>query len=69
MVAIPSNQQNPLALTKLFRAKGAGSTCYVMSENFRLDGWEVDLETALKGTVGGQMGTLISCVPGRLGYF
>ena len=69
MVAIPPSQQNPLALAKLLRAKGAGVTCCVMSENFRLDGREVDLETALKETVGGQMGTLISCVPGRLGYF
>jgi hypothetical protein len=25
--------------------------------------------TALKETVGAQMGTLISCVPGKLGYF
>ena len=33
MVAIPSNQQNQLALAQLLRAKGAGSTCYVMSED------------------------------------
>ena len=65
MVAIPSNQQSPLALAKILRAKGAGDTCYVMSENPQLDGREVDLEAAL----GRQMGTLISCVPGRLGYF
>src|SRR5207237_5950795 len=69
MVAIPSNQQNPSALTKLLRAKGAGATCYVMSENSILDGREMDLEGALKETVGSQMGTLISCMPGRLGYF
>lgn len=69
MVAIPPNQRNPAALVKLLRSKGAGSTCYVMSENSTLDGKEVDLEAALKETVGGQMGTLISCVPGRLGYF
>jgi hypothetical protein len=69
MVAIPAGQQNPLALAKLLKAKGAGKKCYVMSENSRLDGREVDLETALKETVGYQMGTLISCVPGRLGYF
>ena len=42
---------------------------YVMSENRDLDGREVDLETALKETVGAQMGTLISCVLGSLGYF
>jgi hypothetical protein len=40
-----------------------------MSENSELDGREVELEAALKETVGAQMGTLISCVPGRLGYF
>jgi hypothetical protein len=38
-------------------------------ENPKLDGQEVDLETALEKTVGSQEGTLISCVPGRLGYF
>jgi hypothetical protein len=27
------------------------------------------LESALKETVGCQMSTLISCLPGRLGYF
>ncbi len=69
MIAIPPNQQNPSALAKLLKAKGAGLTCYVMSENSRLDGQEVNLETALKETVGSQMGTLISCVPGKLGYF
>jgi hypothetical protein len=69
MVVIPSNQRNPIALAKLLRAKGAGPSCYVMSENSELDGREMDLETALEETVGGQMGTLISCVPGRLGYF
>jgi len=69
MVAIHSNQVNPFAITKLLRAKGAGATCYVMSENSDLDGREMDLETALNETVGAQMGTLISCIPGRLGYF
>jgi hypothetical protein len=69
MLGIPSDQQHPPALVKLLRAKGAGSTCYIISENSWLDGREVDLETALKETVGCQMGTLISCIPGRLGYF
>ena len=69
MVARHSNQVNPFAITKLLRAKGAGATCCVMSENSDLDGREMDLETALNETVGAQMGTLISCIPGRLGYF
>jgi hypothetical protein len=69
MVAIPPNQQNPSSLAKILKAKGAGAKCYVVSENSTLDGKEVELETALEETVGCQMGTLISCVPGKLGYF
>jgi hypothetical protein len=69
MVAIPPNQQNPSSLVKLLKTKGAGSMCYVMSTNSKLDGQEVDLETALEETVGSQEGTLISCVAGKLGYF
>src|SRR5580704_4873800 len=69
MVAIPRNQQDPSAILKLLREKGAGPKCYVMSSNSRLDGKEVELAIALEQTVGNQEGTLISCVPGKLGYF
>jgi hypothetical protein len=69
MAAIPPNQQNASALVEILKAKGAGTKCYVMSTNSKLDGQEVNLEAALEATVGSQEGTLISCVPGRLGYF
>jgi hypothetical protein len=69
MVGIPTNQRNVSAIIELLKAKGAGPKCWVISENAKLDGQETDLETALKETVGYQMGTLISCVPGRLAYF
>jgi hypothetical protein len=69
MIAIPPRQQKPSSLVKLLKAKGAGSMCYVISTNSLLDGKEVELEVALKETVGSQEGTLISCLPGRLGYF
>ncbi len=69
MVSILPNQQNPSALVKILRAKGAGANCYVMSTNSKLDGKEVSLQTALEETVGSQEGTLISCVAGQLGYF
>jgi len=69
MVAIPPNQQHPSAILRLLTAKGAGPKCYVMSSNSRLDGKEVDLAIALEETMGNQEGTLISCVPGKLGYF
>jgi hypothetical protein len=68
-VAIPTSQRSPLAIASLLKAKGAGAKCWVISENSTLDGQELDLEIALKETVGYQMGTLISCVPGKLGYF
>ena len=69
MVGIPPNQQNPSGVMKLLTAKGAGPRCWVISENSELDGQETELEAALKETIGMQMGTLISCVPGKLGYF
>jgi hypothetical protein len=69
VVHVPGNQQNPSSLQKLLAGKGAGSKCWIISENSELDGQEIDLLTALKETVGYQMGTLISCIPGRLAYF
>jgi hypothetical protein len=69
VVGIPGNQQNPSSLLKLLLGKGAGTKCWVISENSELDGQEMDLETALKETIGRQMGTFISCVPGKLAYF
>jgi len=69
MLRIPSNQHRPAALLDLLKAKGAGTKYWVISENRKLDGQELELEAALKETVGYQMGTLISCIPGRLAYF
>ena len=68
MVAIPPNEQHPSAIFRLLTAKGAGPKCYVMSSNSRLDGKEVELAIALE-PVGNQEATLISCIPGKLGYF
>jgi hypothetical protein len=69
VVSIPGNQRNPASLLKLLSAKGAGPNCWVISENSEMDGREMDLETALRETIGSQMGTFLSCVPGRLAYF
>jgi hypothetical protein len=56
-------------LLKLLIAKGAGSKCWVISENPQIDHREMDLGAALKETIGYQMGTFISCIPGKLAYF
>jgi hypothetical protein len=67
--SIAGSQSSPSALVKSLVGKGAGIKCWVISENADLDGKELDLETAFKETVGRQMGTFISCVPGKLAYF
>jgi|SRR5580704_12053206 hypothetical protein len=67
--SIAGNQSNPAALVKLLVGKGAGIKCWVISENADLDGKELDLETALQETVERQMGTFISCIPGKLAFF
>lgn len=67
--SIAGNQTNPASLKKLLVAKGAGSRCWVISENRDLDGREMDLESALRQTIGCQMGTFISCIARKLAYF
>lgn len=66
---IPPNQQNAPSVAGLLRSKGAGSQCWVISEDPKVDARQMDLETALRATIGRGMGTIISCVPGRLAYF
>jgi hypothetical protein len=63
---ILSNSTNIL---ELLRMKGAGPTCWVISEDSDLDAREMDLHEALKKTIGRGMGTILSCVPGKLAYF
>ena len=69
VLRIPANQQKPSSLANLLASMGAGSKCWVISENLDVDGREMDLHTALAKTIGYGMGTIISCVPGRLAYF
>lgn len=51
------------------RQKGAGSTVQVISEDSAIDGKELKLEDALEHVWGRQIGTILSCIPGKLGYF
>jgi len=55
-------------LFAILKRLGAPDNCWVISEG-DLDGQEVNLLAALKEVVGYGMGTLISCIPGRLAYF
>ena len=54
---------------RLLKSKGAGQTCWAISEDSNLDGQELQLESALESVVGSGMGTILSCIPGKLAYF
>jgi hypothetical protein len=48
---------------------GAPNTCHLLSEDSALDGQSLDLTEAINTVSARGIGTLISCIPGRLGYF
>jgi hypothetical protein len=54
---------------KLLRDADAPEQCYVLSEWDQLDGKEMKLGEALSACVGYGMGTVLSCVPGRLAFY
>jgi hypothetical protein len=56
-------------ICRLLRSKGAGKTCWVISEDSKLDGQELQLESALESVIGRGMGTILSFIPGKLAYF
>jgi hypothetical protein len=66
--SIKPNQQNPDSIYAILRSLGASDTCHIISEG-SFDGEEMELLPALNEVVGYGMGTVISCLPGRLGYF
>jgi hypothetical protein len=68
-VTLPAAHHSPAAVEEMLRSRGAPSMCYVMSSWDRLDAREMLLGEALSDVIGHQMGTLISCVPGQLGFY
>lgn len=67
--SILPKDQNIEGILSILTARGAPQSCHVISADSRIDGRERPLLEALEAAVGYGMGTLISCVPGRLGYF
>ncbi|MGB6384013.1 MAG: hypothetical protein WBE45_14575 [Terriglobales bacterium] len=67
--SIKPNQQHQDSIYAILRSLGAPDSCYLISEDNNLDGKEMELSAALKQIVGYGMGTVISCLPGQLGYF
>jgi hypothetical protein len=69
LVPIPPSQQHPQKIASILTRKGAPQKCWVTSEFSQLDTKEMLLLDALEEVVGRQMGTFLSCIPGRLAYF
>lgn len=69
IVKIAPPSQHPPNIESILRAKGAPETCLAISEQSSLDSKYLRLDAALKEVVGGQMGTILCCIPGRLAYF
>ena len=68
-VEIPSTEHSAAGIASLLRKRGAPAECYVISEDLALDGKKMPLSEALQKIVAYGMGTLVSCIPGRLGYY
>jgi hypothetical protein len=66
---IPPNLQIRENILRSLRGKGAGKTCYALSELESIDGKIVPLDEALSQIIGYGWGTVLSCVPGKLAYY
>jgi hypothetical protein len=58
-----------LQISALLRSKGAGPTVWIISEQSNIDAQELGLEDALGRIWGRGIGSILSCIHGRLGYF
>ncbi len=55
-------------LVALLKQNGASSTVWVISENRTIDGQQLPIEHAMTSIAGGNKGTVLSCVPGKLAF-
>jgi hypothetical protein len=69
VVEIAPSDQHAEAIAGLLARRGAPSLCHVISTDRELDGRDLPLAEALRQIVGRRQGALVSCVPGRLGFF
>jgi hypothetical protein len=68
-IGLPNAVHTPGEIANFLHKKGAPPSCWVTSEDRDLDRKEMPLVEALKKIVGYQMGTFLTCVPGKLAYF
>ena len=69
VVDLPPSFECSSKLFQILKEKGEPDTCWAISEDSDLDGKELLLSEALNTIVGREIGTFLSCLPGRLAYF
>lgn len=69
MVRIDSRDQRVDSVVRILSARGSPARCYVISELGEVDGRILLLWDALNICFGAGVGSVISCLPGRLCYF
>lgn len=69
MVRIPADEQTPQGIAALLREYGAPAQCTVISERQDINNATLSLLDALTELVGYGMGSIVSCVEGRLAYY
>lgn len=69
MHLVPPEMHTPSGVLKHLAGRGAPNVCYVFAEGPAPDGRCLPLDEALCSTIGRGMGTILSCVPGRLAYY
>jgi hypothetical protein len=65
--SIQPRYQHPPDIAGILRKMGAPETCHVIGGQH--DGEDMEMLAALKEIVGYGTGTVLSCIPGKLGYF
>ncbi len=68
-IHVAPSAQTAEIIAGLLRQKGAPDTCSVISTQEEWDGREMALTDALDAIGGGNVGTVLCCVPGRLAYY
>ena len=68
-VPIPPSYQTPESVAAQLQKLHAPTACHLISEQTELDGRDMDLLAALELVIGSGLGTVISCIPGKLAYY
>ena len=68
IIKLEPGEQTINDILSILLNSGSPSNCYIISENSEIDGKLLDLEKALDEIIGSGMGSIISCIPGKLVY-